>query len=138
MAFFKEEIFVCKNDNYSGNCNTDCFDAFSLLIVARDVSRHQFVINRFIFFAEYVKHDFHCAVVFCFPIFNRCYGNLRCFLSREAEHTGGNTAKGNRFYAVFRCEVQAGRVAVYKQHAVAVGKLTADNRPYGMQHILAR
>ena len=57
-------------------------------------------------------------------------------MSREPEHTGGNTAKGDRVYAVFRCEVQAGRVAVCKQRAVAVDKSTADNRSYGMQHIL--
>ena len=31
MAFFKEEIFVCKNDNRGGNGNADCFDAFCRL-----------------------------------------------------------------------------------------------------------
>ena len=34
VAFFKEEIFVCKNDNCGGNGNADCFNAFSLLIAA--------------------------------------------------------------------------------------------------------
>jgi len=31
VAFFKEEIFVCKNDNRGGNGNADCFEAFCRL-----------------------------------------------------------------------------------------------------------
>ena len=31
VAFFKEEIFVCKNDNCGGNGNADCFNAFCRL-----------------------------------------------------------------------------------------------------------